>query len=433
MRTEFFSETLGERYQKIEHSSGLTVYVFPKKLTTSYAVLATHYGSINNAFRSDGERGVTAVPDGIAHFLEHKLFENEDGSDSFERFAALGADANAYTSYERTAYLFSCTEHFDACLEELLRFVTHPHFTDASVAKEQGIIAQEIREYEDSPWERCFQNLLEAMYRSHPIRNNICGSVESIGAITPDLLNTCYRVFYRPSNMVLAVCGDLDPDAVMATVDRILPPASEPSAIERVFPEEPAVVERTYVEERMPVSKPIFSIGIKDPSVPTDPKARFLRDMTLALLDDVLFSRAGEFYSSLFEEGVITPNFAGGYSCADGFGFHCISGESETPELVLERLRAYLDRVCREGIPEEDFERCRRVMYADELRAFDSTEEIASRLVSYALDGVELFSYLPILQSIRREDAEALLREAFREELFTLSVIRRAEENGAEE
>jgi len=424
MRTEFFSELLGERYQKIQHASGLLVYVFPKKLTTSYAMLATRYGSVNNAFRLSDEARVTEVPDGIAHFLEHKLFENEDGSDSFERFAALGADANAYTSYDRTAYLFSCTENFDACLEELLRFVTHPHFTNASVAKEQGIIAQEIREYDDSPWERCFQNLLEAMYQNHPIRNNICGSVESIAQITPEMLDRCHRVFYRPSNMVLAVCGDLDTDAVMRVVDRSMPTTADSDAITRVFPTEPAEVGTAYVEAEMPISKPIFSIGIKDPSVPTDPVARFRRDVTLALLDDVLFSRAGEFYSALFEEGVITPNFASGYSCAEGFGFHCISGESDTPEVVLERLRAHIARMCEAGIPEEDFERCRRVMYADELRAFDSTEEIASRIVAYTLDGVELFSYLPTLQQIKREEAESLLREMLRDELFTLSVIR---------
>ena len=425
MTTEFESALLGERYQKVEHASGLTLLFFPKKLTTAYAVLATHYGSINNAFRTESGEVLT-VPDGIAHFLEHKLFENEDGSDSFERFAALGADANAYTSYERTAYLFSCTENFDACLEELLHFVTHPHFTKASVRKEQGIITQEIREYEDNPWERCFQNLLEAMYSAHPIRNNICGSAESIASITPQLLETCYRAFYRLSNMVLAVSGDLALEDVVSVLDRLLPPRAEEEAIERVFPAEPPRAVHAYTEARMPVSKPIFSIGIKDTAVPADPTARFRRDVTLALLDDVLFSRAGEFYSSLFEEGVITPNFAGGYSCAEGFGFHCISGESDTPELVLERLKEHLRRVCEQGIPEADFERCRRVMYADELRAYDSTEEIASRLVSYVFDGVELFSYLPLLQEIRREEAEALLREAFREDCFTLSVIRPA-------
>jgi predicted Zn-dependent peptidase len=302
----------------------------------------------------------------------------------------------------------------------------HPHFTDASVAKEQGIIAQEIMEYEDSPWERCFQNLLEAMYQRHPIRNNICGSVESIGRITPAMLGDCYRTFYRPSNMVLAVSGDLDPDAVMRVVDRCLPTVTDRTPIERVFPHEPEAVRAAYVEAEMPISKPIFSIGIKDPSVPTDPAARFRRDVTLALLDDVLFSRAGEFYSSLFEEGIITPNFASGYSCAEDFGFHCISGESDTPEVVRDRLREYLARVCENGIDEEDFERCRRVMYADELRAFDSAEEIAGRIVAYALDGVELFSYLPTLQSITREEAEGLLCEMLREELLTLSVIRPA-------
>ena len=422
--TEFSSELLRERYVRIDHKSGLQIYVFPKKLTTAYAIFATRYGSLNNAFRLAGDAEVKCVPDGIAHFLEHKLFENEDGSDAFERFAELGADANAYTSYERTAYLFSCTEHFEQSLEELLRFVTSPHFTPESVEKEQGIIGQEIREYEDNPWERCFQNLAEAMYREHPIRKNICGTEESIAQITDVLLYDCYRVFYRLSNMVLVVCGDVTPEQVCMVADRVLPAETAEGEIERIFPDEPSGVMRAYTEALMPVSKPIFSIGIKDPEVPNDPGERFRRDAALALLDDILFSRAGDFYNALFEEGVITPSFVAGYSCAEGFGFHCISGESDTPQLVLEHLKEYLKQMAQKGIPDEDFERCRRVMYADEMRAYDSTEEIAGRMVSCIFEGVEIFSYLPLLQSIEKKVLETLLEQMICEDRFALSVIR---------
>ena len=426
--TEFSSALLRERYVRFTHKSGLPIYVFPKKLTTSYAILATHYGSLDSAFRKVGDTEVTRVPDGIAHYLEHKLFENEDGSDSFERFAALGADANAYTSYEKTAYLFSCTENLQEALEELLRFVTHPHFTAASVEKERGIIAQEICEYEDNPWECCFQRLLEAMYENHPIRKNICGSVESIGQITEELLYTCYTAFYQPSNMVLVVCGDVDPAEVLAVADRVLPERETAAAVERIYPEEPCGVKQHYTEARMPISKPIFSIGIKDPCVPKDAKTRFRRDVALALLDDVLFSRSGEFYNALFEEGIITPNFGSGYSSAEGFGFHCISGEADAPETVLERLKTYLARVCEEGISDEDFERCRRVMYADELRAYDSTEEIANRLLSFVFDDAEMFSYPALLQSLTQEALEALLKDAFRDEYFAISIVYPLEE-----
>ena len=426
--TEFSSELLRERYVCVEHRSGLNIYVFPKKLTTSYAVLAANFGSVDQTFRVSGTDETVTLPDGIAHFLEHKLFENEDGSDSFEHFAALGADANAYTTYNRTSYLFSATANFEESLEELLRFVTHPHFTPASVKKEQGIIAQEINEYEDSPWERCYQMLLEAMYDSHPVRKNILGSVESIGTITPPLLYDCHRVFYHLSNMALVVCGDVTVGQVLAVADRVLPKKATEMPIERIIPTEPPHVVRSFVEGRMPVSKPIFCIGIKDPCVPADPMERLRRDTALTLLDEILFSRAGEFYNELFEENIVTPAFSGGYSCTDGFGFHSVSGESESPELVLERLKEYLARMRREGIDEETFERCRRVLYADELRAYDSTEEIANRMTSFVVEDTDMLSYPAVLQSMTRAEVEVLLGEVFREEYFTLAVIRPLED-----
>lgn len=422
--TEYSSALLRERYYRMEHHSGLPIYVFPKKLTTAYALFAVNYGSMDNAFsRSEGESPIS-VPDGIAHFLEHKLFENEDGSDSFARFAALGADANAYTSYDRTAYLFSATEGFDEALEELLRFVTHPHFTDASVQKEQGIIAEEIRMYEDSPWERSFRILLESMYESSPVRINVCGSEESIAAITPALLYDCYHTFYNPANMILAVCGDVTPEQVMAVANRALPTDFLPKKVLRAPFSERREVVRSYAEDTMQVAKPIFCIGIKDPEVQSDPVLRMRRDFCMALLDEILFSRAGEFYNGLFERGILTPSFGFGYSCSDRFAFHCLSGESDTPETVLNELKAYLARVRREGIDPEAFERCRRVMYADEICAYDSSEEIANRLLSFAMDGVDMFSCPDLLQSIKKEELESLLGTAFDDAYFSMTVIR---------
>ena len=424
--TEYSSALLREHYYRMEHRSGLPIYVFPKALTTSYALFAVNYGSMDNAFSlSDGQPPVY-VPDGIAHFLEHKLFENADGSDSFAHFAAIGADANAYTSYDRTAYLFSTTESFDDALEELLRFVTHPHFTDASIKKEQGIIAEEIRMYEDSPWERSFRILLESMYESCPVRINVCGSEESISKITPTLLYDCYRTFYNPTNMILAVCGDVTPEQIMAVADRALPADFLPRTVSRASFSERREVVRAYAEDAMQVAKPIFCIGIKDPEVQSDPILRMRRDFCMALLDEILFSRAGEFYNGLFERGILTPSFGFGYSCSDRFAFHCLSGESDAPDTVLEELKAYLDRVRREGIDEEAFERCRRVMYADEVCAYDSSEEIANRLLSFAMDGVDMFSCPDLLESITKTELEQLLQTAFDESYFSMTVIRPA-------
>lgn len=424
LTTEYISPLLGERYERFLHPSGLPIYIFPKKLTTAFAYFAVRYGSTDNCFCFGEESTPRRVPAGVAHFLEHKLFENEDGSDAFEQFAALGADANAYTTYDKTAYLFSCTENFEAALSELLRFVLHPHFTDASVKKEQGIITEEIREYDDRPWERCFQNLLCAMYRENPVRENICGSAESIRKITPELLYRCHAAFYRPSNMALVVCGDVDPDTVLKIADEQLPMQSDEKTIRRGHISEPSEVAKPYVEQAMQVSKPLFSIGIKDPVLPTDPDARLRRDLCINLLCEILFSRAGEFYSELFEQGIITPSFAYGYSSTETFAFTCLSGESDEPERVLALLKDYLARVLAEGLDREDFERCRRVMYADELRAYDSTEEIASRLLAFAFDGSELFSCPDVIQSITLNEIEALLSELFADECFALSVIR---------
>lgn len=425
--TECKSALLRERYLCIEHPSGLAVYVFPKKMSGTYALFSTNYGSMDNHFSVNGRE--VEVPDGIAHFLEHKLFENEDGSDSFGRFSALGADANAYTSYERTAYLFSCTGNFAAALEELLTFVTHPYFTEASVKKEQGIIAEEIRMYEDNPWDRAQRNLLCAMYHDHPVRKNICGSYASIQEITPELLYRCHEVFYHPSNMALVVCGDVTPEEVLEVVDRVLPASTPAPHPKRILPPEPLTVAMEEIDCTMQVAKPLFYIGVKDPVIPADPAERLRRDAAMTLLDEILFSRSGPFYNELFEEGIITPVFYGGYSSTDRFAYHCISGETEDPHLVLERFWRYLARVQKEGIDPVALERCRRVLYADEIRAYDSTEEIANRLLSFVFDGSEMFSYPELLQSITKEELDGYLREVFRKEYVSLSTVSPSQEN----
>ncbi len=423
MKTEFSSALLRESYTHINHKSGLSVYVFPKRMSNVYAVLAVKCGSFDHAFCVDGEN-VERVPDGVAHFLEHKLFEDENGEDAFARFSALGADANAYTTYDRTAYLFNCTENFEENLTELLDFVRHPYFTERSVQKERGIIAEEIQMYEDSPWERVYQNLLCALYHQHPVRQNVCGTVHSIQKITPQILYRYYRTFYTLSNMVLVVCGDVTVETVETIVDRVLPLTSAVSPkVERVLPNEPNEVVCSRVEARMQTAKPIFNIGIKDDVLPLEPVARLRRDLTMGLLNEILFSQSGEFYSTLFEEGLLTPSFSSGYSSAPGMAFNCISGESQAPDQVLERMKTFLENMCRNGLRDDDFERCRRTLYADEIRAYDSTEEIANRLLSFVFDGCEMLSVPSVLLSLQKSEAEELLRSFWRPDRLALSVI----------
>ena len=300
----FENAVLNERYEKYTHPSGLDIYIFKKKMTSVYAIFGTHYGSIHNSFSVGDDNPPITVPDGIAHFLEHKLFTNEDGSDSFERFSNYGADANAYTSFNKTAYLFSCTDRLSDSLGELIDFVTHPYFTKESVDSEIGIISEEIRMYDDTPSDRCFYGMLEGMYKDHSIRRNICGSCESIREITPELLYKCYSAFYQLSNMALIVCGDVDTDEVLDTAYALLPATAE---YVKVIPKNENAYEKrsvfnSYVHQKMQVSKPIFNIGFKDIDVSENGDERQRKDAAMAILDEMLFSRAGELSASPAKE-----------------------------------------------------------------------------------------------------------------------------------
>ena len=254
---EIKSEILGEKYFEVDHKSGLKIFIMPKEnYSSSYAVFGTKYGSIDTKFkRSDSDEWIT-VPEGIAHFLEHKLFENED-LDAFARYAKTGASANAYTSFDKTCYLFQCSGNFEASLEILLDFVTHPYFTKETVEKEQGIIGQEITMYYDvAGWMSTF-NLLRCLYKNHPVRIDIAGTVESIAQITDRLLYDCYNTFYNLNNMCLAVVGDVTPEQVLAVCDKMLEKA-EPLSIERSFDDEPREIVESYAEYNLAMSMPVF-------------------------------------------------------------------------------------------------------------------------------------------------------------------------------
>lgn len=419
---EKYSSALDERYYKMRHKSGLDIYVFPKKLTVTYALFATKYGSIDNCFRTEGGATVS-LPDGIAHYLEHRMFTQADGSDITERFSEYGADSNAYTTFTKTAYLFSCTENVEKSLAALLDFVTEPYFTEELVEKERGIIVQEIKMCQDDPYDRCFLGLLEALYQKNSVRTDVLGTEESVGRITADMLNTCYRTFYTPNNMALIVCGDVTPETVMRVADKTLPETFTSVNVERVYSDEPRALAEPLKEIYMNVSKPIFSIGIKDVNFAGDAKQRSVRDATMSILCEVLFSRSGEFYNRLFEENIITPEFSYGYSISDAFAFVSVSGEAENPNLVLEEVKKYIKTAKEKGISREDFDRQRRVLYADYVKGFDSTNEIANNMLEFLFDGGDILDYGDILKAVTFEDVEALLRGSFDEDLFAMSVV----------
>lgn len=423
IKTTYESSKLCERYDKYTHVSGLEVYVFPKKFSTTYALFGVKYGSINNSFLKNGQK--ITVPDGIAHFLEHKLFFNEDGTDSFERFSELGCDPNAYTSFNKTAYLFSCTDNLLPSLAELITFVTHPYFTPESVASELGIIGEEIRMYDDNPGDRCFYGMLEGMYKDHSIRRNICGSQSSISKITADTLYDCYNAFYKPSNMALIVCGDVDAENVLSTLNKNLPSSFVGDAVSKINENsgEARGAYKNCVEQSMQVSKPLFNVGFKDTDIPEDPLERQKKDAVMAILNEMLFSRAGELYSNLVEGKLISPSWSYGYTISETFAYNSIAGEASEPKLVLDKILEHIENARIKGFCDEDFKRAKRVMYAEAVRLFDSVESIANTLFSFVCEDASIFDYADMLDSVTIDDVKKAFENSFDRSTVTLSVI----------
>lgn len=415
------SDRLDEHYYAIKHRSGLDILIFPKKLSTCFAVFGTRFGSVDMRFTLDGKK--CRLPAGTAHFLEHKMFENADGVNSDERFAALGAEDNAYTNYTATRYMFGATENIGECLTELLRLVTHPFFTEENVKKEQGIIEQEILMYMDDPYERAMENCLRAMYFSSGIRESICGSRSSVRKITPEILYKAYGAFYGLHNMVLSVCGDVSPEEILEICDRELPKESaDPALVLREIPDEPSNSSKERTVCRMNVSRPMFFIGVKDGTRACG-KARLRRGLAMNILNNMLFSGTGEFYNILLDSGLITPGFSFGYSAGDGFALNYFSGNSDSPERVFELIKEKAYDACH-TLDREDFERCRRASLAQYVRAFDSTSEIADdvMLTAYYAES-DPFEIPGMIESLTFEELSALPSELFLPDRFTLSLV----------
>lgn len=398
--------SVGDFYYTGAHPSGLRVFLYPKeKSSTTYAIFSTKYGSIDSCFQRSDEPAPETVPEGIAHYLEHKLFESEDG-DAFQRYAETGASANAYTSFENTSYLFSCTDRLYDSLEILLDFVQSPYFTEETVRKEQGIIGQEIKMYDDDPQWRVMFNYLRAMYHAHPIRQDIAGTVESIAQITPDHLYRCYRTFYNLHNMAFVLAGSFDVDRVCQLLDQMLKPC-DPVTVRRVFPDEPASVARPRVEEALSVALPLFQFGYKLPG--TAPRGE--KDLAAAeVLLEVLASEASPLFRRLLDSGLVNESsFASEFFEGEGYATLMFGGESNDPEAVAAAITEELLRLRKEGIDPAAFERSRRSLYGQNLAALNSTASIANAILSLTFKGRELFSYIHALAGITVADVEQFL------------------------
>lgn len=398
MLKETITSEIGESYVKAEHSSGLKIYILEKpQYNSCYAIFGTKYGSIDNCFTVDGEK--TQVPEGIAHFLEHKLFESEDG-DAFTKYAETGAYANAFTSFDKTCYLFSCSDRFYDNLEILLNFVQSPYFTKETVQKEQGIIGQEIRMYDDSPAWRVMFNMLLAMYKNHSVRIDIAGTVESIAKIDADLLYKCYNTFYNPSNMFLCIAGNVETEKILKMVEKGIVTDTKPE-IERIMPDEPDAVLQNKVEQSLAVAQPMFCFGFKEKwENPLTVKER----ICTAVLLEIIAGDASPLYKKLTEDGLINDEFSSEYFNGNGYSAVIFEGESSNPQAVAEQIKAEVSRLKEEGINKKLFSAVRSGMYGSAIRLFNSVESIAMQLVDCAMNDTGLFDEIKYLKSITVED-----------------------------
>ncbi len=399
------SARLRQSYSRIRHRSGLTVCVLPKRSAVTCGVIGVNFGANDRTFRLPGGEVMT-LPAGTAHFLEHKMFAARDGEeDAIARFARIGANADAYTTPDLTAYQFSTTDAAYPALEILLDFLFHPYFTEENVEKERAIIAQEIRMYDDTPVQAGYYGLMEAMYHTHPIRDNVGGTEASIRQITPELLYTCHKAFYRPDNMTLCVAGRVEADGVLSVLDRCLPERGEHPAPERIFVPEPVYPAVQSVQYQADAAIPLLYLGFKDPILPADSAARMRRAAAADILNDILFCRSSPIYADLYTRGLINGRFGAEYEYADTYGYALISAESAQYDAVDAQIRQYLaDRRALHDITDAQFSRCRRVMYASAVTAFESAEDMAAECLDCEMEGTDMFTPVDVMMQITKED-----------------------------
>ena len=418
-------EQLQEELFHEKLSNGLNVYVLPKKgFNKTYATFTTKYGSIDNQFVPLGKDELVHVPDGIAHFLEHKLFEKEDG-DVFQDFSKQGAAANAFTSFTRTAYLFSSTSKVEENLETLIDFVQSPYFTEKTVEKEKGIIGQEINMYDDNPDWRLYFGIIENMFKNHPVKIDIAGTVESISKITKDLLYECYETFYHPSNMLLFIVGPVDPEKILNFIrsNQSKKEYTDQSEIKRHFEEEPdEVAEKKRVLE-MNVQSSKCLVGVKAQNAYRQGQELLKHELSLNIILDLLFGKSSNVYNELYNEGLIDETFSFDYTEESGFGFAVVGGDTGNPDLLAERLKNVMLEAKDITISDEQLERVKKKKIGAFLRAINSPEYIANQFTRYAFNEMNLFEVVPVMEQLTTTDIQETAKGFFEEKFFTVCQV----------
>lgn len=427
-------ERLNEKVYFEHLDNGLDVIIIPKKGATDYyAMYATHFGSLNYKFKAPGDTEITTVPDGVAHFLEHKLFEEEDGVNALDKLSKIGANANAYTTFNHTAYLFSCNEKFDEAFDMLLKFVQNPYLTEENVQKEKGIIGQEIKMYDDDPDWQLFFNSLYAMYGDkHAITKDIAGTVDTIAEITPEILYKCYNTFYDPSNMVICVAGDVEPEKILEKIKNSVKHTEEKPQIERYYGEITKGVYKDRIEKAMDISTPMAILAFKDTTDVSLKPAGFNRDtfelvkrnVAIEILLNMIAGESSELYSELYNEGLLTKPMGVDYTFEEDYAFSSFLFETNDVDKVVERIKEKITELKQNGIEDENLNRVKKMLYGEYVKVFNDATNTARVFVSNYFRGVNSFEFVDAYKVIDKQYIEEILKEHFDFENMALSVIK---------
>ena len=405
--------------EKIEN--GLTIIIIPKENTKKkYVIWGTHFGSIDNRFIMPKTEEEVFVPDGVAHFLEHKMFEQENGRNSLDVLMSLGVEANAYTTNNHTAYLFEATNNFYEALDELMDYVQNPYFTDENVEKEKGIIGQEIGMYDDDPGWQLYMNALDCMYKENAVKIDIAGTVESISKIDKDVLYKCYNTFYNPSNMTLVVCGDFKPEEIVQEIKNRIISKENQGEIKRIYPESEKGLNKKYKEVSMQVSKPIFLIGFKDENMGQD---KVKRHIAVEILMNMLVGKSSLFYQKMYDEGLLLAPLDMDYEFTDNYAHIMLTGQSKDPEKVQEQLTKQIEQL-KQNMDNEYFDRIKKKVYGDYVVEYNDVADIARMFLSDYFKGINSFDYIEQYNTVTIEYTKEILTQIFDEKNMVLSVVK---------
>ncbi|MGM0602998.1 MAG: EF-P 5-aminopentanol modification-associated protein YfmH [Bacillota bacterium] len=420
-----YDKKMNEILIKEKLNNGLHMYIFNKKgFKKQYAVISVDYGSNDTEF-IDVETGEkVSSPKGIAHFLEHQLFEDKESS-IFDKFADLGASANAYTSFNSTNYLFSSTENFNESLMNLLDFVQTPYFTEKSVNKEKGIIMQEIKMYQDDPYWRSLFNMLSGLYNNHPVKNDIAGTVESVNSISPEDLYLCHKNFYQPANMDLILIGDIDEKKIIDLVreNQLNKSFSELKTPVKIIPEESKTINKKHIEVEMNISRPLVQIAFKDIENPTTPKEIIKKEYAVNILLDILFARSSLRYNKFYEQGIIDSSFSSTYIRKEDYGYIHLHGESRKADKMITGIADSLKKIEKKEI-DEGFSRIKKRYLGGYIKMFNNFGSLASEFINYRRLGIDIFSLMEIIDEIKIEELYNYADSLFDENLMVESIVK---------